>query len=806
MSSVCSQVRPAMPYCRRTPLWPILAVFVLTLCAGPATSQTATNSPIQLASGTVLELRLTHSLASYSSKTGNPVDAVLIAPAFANYQLLIPAGASIAGTIRGVHRVGLGLFHETARLQIEFTHLTLPSGLSVQIQTQVSEIDNARETVDSQGRVRGIRSTGTLGYRANNLIAGFAMVDPIAYIYVNAASARMLRFSEPEIWFPAGTELAVRLTRPVTLPPAPAAPFPAIQADAAQALALRNVVRSLPYRTATEFSNKPSDLTNLVFLGSPAALERAFRAAGWVQSDRLNGESSFLTMRSIAENQRYQNAPMSTLLLDEQRPLATYSKSLDTFSKRHHVRIWLRSETWNGASVLTASSTQDVGIQFSRKNKTFIHVIDTNIDHERFKIVNDLLFTGCVTGAQLLPRPWIQPGARNATGEDLRTDRRVAVLQLNDCEHPHDPIDLQAPPDRAATGNTVQRGFRQGFLITRNDIYRGNLIYQGFEGAKFGVHYLKHKGDTTQDSAAQALDDQAIEESIPLASDTPSSQAGTPDSARPGGGSGRRAPPPPEPLPVDLLTTRGPLFEIGIEGGWLRFGSTLDSVNLALQSHTPDIPSFNLFLQNRLGSGWAIGTFVTLNSWRYFSNEFSFDYQRGSYRLGASFSGYPGQPPLGYQEETTGLLTNQFGYAFVANLRPREKRFRPYVAIGPAFQLLHITDNPFKSSAGIFKVGLRNVGLILAAYNFANNPPLDGGGVFQFGLQYGGGVKYRFARHWTGRLDYRETLSPQPDFIKRSIHLDDPSASDEYTVVRESVRPHGPLREQRVVAGISFVF
>ena len=783
------------------PLWRLVVALCLILSVRHATSQNASHSLSQLAAGTVLELRLTHSLASYSSKAGNPVDAVLIAPAFANHQVLVPAGATIGGTIRGVHRVGLGLFHEAARLQIEFTHLRLPSGLSVQIQTQVSEIDNARETVDTQGRVRGIRSTGTLGFRANNLIAGFAMVDPIAYIYVNAASARMLRFSEPEIWFPAGTELAVKLTQPLTLPLLAISPFPAIQADASQALALRKVVRSLPYRTATELSNKPSDLTNLVFLGSPAAVERAFRAAGWVQSDRLNGESSFLTVRSIAENQRYQNAPMSTLLLDEQRPVATYSKSLDTFSKRHHVRIWLRSEIWNGVSVLTGSSTQDIGIQFSRKNKTFIHVIDINIDHERLKIINDLLFTGCVTGAELLPRPWIPTGARNATGEDLKTDRRVAVLQLNDCEHPRDPIDLQAPPDRPATGNAVERGFRQGFLITRNDIYRGNLIYQGFEGAKFGVHYLKHKGDTTQD-----LDTHAIEESIPLAPDTPNGQTETPEAIRPGSNVNRRAPPPPEPPPVDLLTTRGPLFEIGIEGGWLRFGSTLDSVTLALQSHSPDIPSFNLFVQNRLSNGWAIGTFVTLNSWRYFSNEFSFDYQRGSYRLGASFSGYPGQPPLGYQEETTGLLTNQFGYAFVANVRPREKRFRPYVAIGPAFQLLHITDTPFKSSAGIFKVGLRNVGLILAAYNFANNPPLDGGGIFQFGLQYGGGIKYRFARHWIGRIDYQETLSPQPDFIERSIHIDDPSASDEYTVVRENIRPHGPLREQRLAAGFSFVF
>jgi opacity protein-like surface antigen len=151
-------------------------------------------------------------------------------------------------------------------------------------------------------------------------------------------------------------------------------------------------------------------------------------------------------------------------------------------------------------------------------------------------------------------------------------------------------------------------------------------------------------------------------------------------------------------------------------------------------------------------------------------------------------------------------LTNQFGYAFVANFRSRGTRFRPYLAAGPALQLLHITDAPFKSSGGVFKLGLRNVGLILAAYNFANTPPLDGGGVFQFGFQYGGGVKYRFNRKWLVRLDYRETLSPQPNFVGRSMHIDDPSDSDEYIVSKEFSRPTGPLRQGRLTAGFSFVF
>jgi opacity protein-like surface antigen len=765
------------------------------------TSSFSGAATFELPAGRTLEIRLTRSLASFSSKRGSEVEGVVISPVLQQGQILIPMGSKVVGTVSDIKRVGVGLIHETARISIDFNRLVLLDGTAVALNTHVTEIDNARESVDNSGRVKGIRSTGTIGYMGNNLIAGVAMFDPVAYLYVTVASARMLRFSEPEIWFPVGTEIVVKLLAPVEFTHVYGPPVPPLQASGPENARFHALLRNLPYRTMTQYSNKPSDLTNLVFSGSPGAVERAFTAAGWVQSDQLNTITGFLTLRSIAESQRYQNAPMSVLLLDEQRPRFTFSKSLDTFSKRHHVRVWLRSETWRGKPILTASSTQDIGIELSRKNRTFIHVINTNIDNERTKIVNDLIFTGCVDAAGLYARPWLPRGAHNATGEELKTDGRVAVLQFNDCLNPKNPVNLQAAPDKPITGPTVQRGFRQGILITRNDLYRGNLIYQGYSGTRLAVRYLKQKNKPQAGSSSPGAEENAI-------SVEPYNEADLQ------GGAASR-PPIEESAPESLNDAAEspkeqgwapPLFELGLEGGWLRFGNTLDVTNIGVVSQSPEVPSFTLLLQNRLHNGWAAGTSVTLNSWRYFSNEFSFDYQRGKYRLGALFSGFNAQEPANYQEQTTGLLTNQFGYALLINLRPRNKRLRPYVAAGLAFQLLHITDSPFKSSGGIFHVGLRNVGLILAAYNFANEPPLDGGGVFQFGFQYGGGLKYRFSRRWMSKLDYRETLSPQPNFIGRSITIDKPEPGDPFTIDYEANKPAGPLREQRLTAGISFAF
>jgi hypothetical protein len=102
------------------------------------------------------------------------------------------------------------------------------------------------------------------------------------------------------------------------------------------------------------------------------------------------------------------------------------------------------------------------------------------------------------------------------------------------------------------------------------------------------------------------------------------------------------------------------------------------------------------------------------------------------------------------------------------NLRPRESRWRPYIAAGPVLQLIALSNAPLKKPAGYFQLGLSNIGLIKAAFDFGNTPPLNGGGIFQFGLQYGGGIKYRVKPRITLRADFRETWAKNPSIIRDS--------------------------------------
>lgn len=80
--------------------------------------------------------------------------------------------------------------------------------------------------------------------------------------------------------------------------------------------------------------------------------------------------------------------------------------------------------------VWVSSSTHDIGIEFSQENRTFIHAIDPQIDRERAKVVSDLLFTGKVQSLALVERVAVPKKSRNATGDAIETDGRMAVLVL----------------------------------------------------------------------------------------------------------------------------------------------------------------------------------------------------------------------------------------------------------------------------------------------------------------------------------------------------------------------------------------
>jgi hypothetical protein len=127
------------------------------------------------------------------------------------------------------------------------------------------------------------------------------------------------------------------------------------------------------------------------------------------------------------EDRGYNAAPVSTLTLEGQKPDRVYEKQTDTFSKRHHVRIWRRPGSFQGKPVWLAAASHDIGIRFSRETRNFTHRVEPNVDLERTKILNDLRFTGFVKAFAYVPRASAPRKFRNATGDDLITDGRMVA-------------------------------------------------------------------------------------------------------------------------------------------------------------------------------------------------------------------------------------------------------------------------------------------------------------------------------------------------------------------------------------------
>jgi len=235
------------------------------------------------------------------------------------------------------------------------------------------------------------------------------------------------------ILFPAGTDLQIQVVRPSVLKQKEDwAGWPELKPDTK----LRQLVAAMPLRTAAR-NKKPSDLTNLMFLGNEQELITAFGEAGWIEADNLNVRTALKTAQATIRSTGYSDAPVSLLLLQGRPPDLVLQKSLNTFAKRHHIRIWKMRELYNGREVWVGAATHDIATTSSRAKTKWTHRIDPHIDRERDWVLTDLLFARTATAYADLERPAAPKQAENATGDQILTDGKVSVVQLKSASPAH---------------------------------------------------------------------------------------------------------------------------------------------------------------------------------------------------------------------------------------------------------------------------------------------------------------------------------------------------------------------------------
>ena len=385
---------------------------------------TSVEPPQDLPAGTRLQMRLTTGISSRTARPGDPVGAVVRVDVPVG-ERVIPAGSVVRGVVVDV--AAFEWRRPQAVLRLDFRELSVagPVGglkAAVPLRSKIVAVDNARESVDADGRILGIAPPERPASAEDSILG--AALTPELYV-LESAEYRIREAERPDIIFAAGVDLEIETLLPTANVPmaAPVIPPPVEGA-------LAPFVATLPTRAAAGSPQRPADVINLLLIGSETAVAGAFRDAGWTTAVALSLRADIRTVIAVAGNAGYQLGPVSQQWLDGRPPAMVFQKQNDTFAKRHHVRIWAWPEPLQGRPVWIAAATHDVGVKFVRAERTFTHAIDARIDLERQLIVDDLRFAGAVAALSSIERPALPRRLQNATLDVMETDGRIAAVAL----------------------------------------------------------------------------------------------------------------------------------------------------------------------------------------------------------------------------------------------------------------------------------------------------------------------------------------------------------------------------------------
>jgi LssY C-terminus len=436
--------------------------------------------------GTVLEVRLSGATGSRISHAGDPIEATIIAPVSIDGQILVPQGSRLFGSIATATALGFGFKHSTASMAFGFDTLQLPDGAAIRVNTQLVEVETAKEHVDDFGTVHGIHPIASVSSSVSFYTVPLLLLEPEIGIPIWGMKSLIAPSANPEIRFPVGTELNLRLTTAATLPASNPDSLVSTKSFSPGDLAgIERLVKNSPQRAY--MGSRPSDFVNVVVIGSWSQVDRAFEASGWSAAQRKSPLSLYRMYHALTRRRGYPKAPMNALTLDGVSSGFERQKSLDTVEKRHHVRLWQQSAQ---AGIWLGAAAEDDGFRFESTHWT--HSTDPNIDSERAKIVNDLTFTGCVNAAGMLFRTSAGLLQDPKAEHPILTDGDVAVIRLNDCIHPNRMSGV------GATSAVHQPGRLARSLGTlRDDLVRSNMFFTAYNTLR---SIAKHKTEspTTQ--------------------------------------------------------------------------------------------------------------------------------------------------------------------------------------------------------------------------------------------------------------------------------------------------------------------
>lgn len=376
---------------------------------------------LTLAAGTRLYVRLETAVGTKTSHLRDAVRARVVREVPGGQAVALPLGAVVQGRIEKL--LPSSSPTDRARLLLRFNRLEVPGQSPIGLTGRVTEVENARESILPDGTIQGVLASELPISHLEGALAKLGKKSGD----LDKMKDKTLGKSDISIDYPSGTDLVLVLEKPLAIGQASA---PAVPDRLGEGISgsVERLLGVAPQRVSSK-DGKPGDPLNLVVIANAEEIRRVFHEAGWIEAEKLTGKSLWETVRAVAGDQGYGSAPVSQLYLFGRAEDLAFEKSLNTFMKRHHLRLWRSPETTtDGREIWLGAATHDIGLDV--RPGVISHAIDPDLDDERAKVGADLLVTGRVAYIQLVTRPNPLSEGMTATGGTWKTDGRLLAIEL----------------------------------------------------------------------------------------------------------------------------------------------------------------------------------------------------------------------------------------------------------------------------------------------------------------------------------------------------------------------------------------
>ena len=394
------------------------------LWAQSSTTQT-TEEKVSLPAGTKLYVRLVTPVSTKTSHLRDAVTTRVVREVPGPTGVMVPLGAQVLGTVQQL--VPSSNPTDRARLLLRFTRLEVTDRPAVPLAAHLVDVENSRESVEPDGAIRGSLASELPLSHLEGAVGKLAKSTGKVGEGMQSAQQKVLGKTDTSISYPEGADLVLVLDQPLELE----ASFPSsVSAQLSPGVSgpIQQLLVDAPQRVAG-LNGKPGDPVNLVVMGTIDEIRQVFKDAGWSEAARKTGVSVYRIVRAMGGDQGYEAAPVSNLYLYGRTQDLAFEKMLNTFAKRHHLRLWRSPvKTAEGREIWVGAATHDTGMDI--RPGVVSHAIDPDLDDERAKVGADLVVTGRVSATQLVTRPDPVSEGKTATGATWKTDGKLLAIEL----------------------------------------------------------------------------------------------------------------------------------------------------------------------------------------------------------------------------------------------------------------------------------------------------------------------------------------------------------------------------------------